>query len=118
MYTIYKSPNNKYFFTLKAKNRQIILTSVMYETKRICSKQIQETVLSSLSDKNYQKERSHNGKYFFRLKSRTNEVIGFSEIFFSETGCETGIISVIENGVRAITIDSTGESMDTIHELY
>ena len=61
-----------------------------------------------VDDKQYECKTSGNGKAYFVLKAKNHQVIGQSQMYESESGCENGMASVKTNGVSTEVRDLTG----------
>ena len=107
-YEIFQSENNKkYYFRLKAKNGQIILSSQGYASKDSAKKGVESVRTNSPEDGQYERKESSNGKQFFNLLAKNKQVIGSSQQYASKEGMENGIKSVMTNGPEAVVEDLT-----------
>jgi uncharacterized protein YegP (UPF0339 family) len=104
-FVISKRTNNEFQFNLKADNGQVILTSQGYTTKASCENGIESVRINSITDENFDRNKSSNNKDYFNLKAGNNQIIGTSEMYESTTGMETGIASVMKNASVAIIED-------------
>ncbi|UOB17354.1 YegP family protein [Abyssalbus ytuae] len=108
MFEIFKSEkNNKYYFNLKAKNGQIILSSQAYESKAGVENGISSVKENADDDSKYERKTASNGKFHFNLKAGNGQVIGSSQMYASEAGMENGIDSVKTNAPDASVKDIT-----------
>ncbi len=92
-----KHDSNEYQFTLKAENGQIIFHSSLYPTKRDALDGISLAKDGSPDRCKYERKTATNGKFYFNLKSSTNQIIGASQLYTSESGMENGIKNVKEH---------------------
>jgi uncharacterized protein YegP (UPF0339 family) len=103
-----KSSNGQQFhFSLKAGNGEAILKSEMYESKAAAENGIESVQKNSGLDERYEKKTSTSGKPYFVLKAGNHQVIGSSEMYESESGCDNGIESVKKNGSTETIKDLT-----------
>lgn len=108
MFELYQSEKSgEYYFRLKAKNGQVILSSEGYSSKSSCQNGIESVKKNSADDGRFERAESKNGKVFFRLKSGNGQVVGKSQMYESASGMENGIKSVRENAASAEVKDLT-----------
>lgn len=108
MFELYQSEKSgEYYFRLKAKNGQIILTGEGYSSKSACQNGIESVKKNSADDGRFERAESKNGKVFFRLKAGNGQVIGKSQMYESASGMENGIKSVRDNAAAAEVKDLT-----------
>lgn len=107
---IFQSENNeKYYFRLKAKNGQVILSSQGYASKA-SAKNGAESVMTNASNGDlYERKEAANGKFHFNLLAKNKQIIGSSQMYASKSGMENGIKSVMENGPKAEIEDLTAK---------
>jgi uncharacterized protein YegP (UPF0339 family) len=104
-FVISKRTNEEFQFNLKADNGQVILTSQGYTTKSSCENGIESVRTNSVSDENFDRNKSTNNKDYFNLKAGNHQIIGTSEMYESASGMETGIASVMKNASLATIED-------------
>lgn len=104
-YVIKKGKNEEYYFSLKADNGQVILSSEGYTSKSACENGIESVKKNSPNDERYDRKKSSNGKHYFNLKAANSQIIGNSEMYESEAGMNNGIESVKKNGPNANTVE-------------
>lgn len=93
-FQIFKSAANyQYYFRLRAKNGEIILSSEGYSTKQSCQGGISSVKNHAPFDINYQRYDSLSN-FTFNLKASNGEIIGRSENYQSRFGRENGIDAV------------------------
>ncbi len=98
MFEIFQSDKNeKYYFNLKAKNGQIILSSQGYADKNGAKNGIDSVKNNCDDDSRYERKTAANGKFHFNLKAGNGQIIGSSQMYASEAGMENGIESVRNN---------------------
>ncbi|RMG30542.1 MAG: DUF1508 domain-containing protein [Bacteroidetes bacterium] len=102
MFEIYQSENNqKYYFRLKAKNGQVILTSQGYANKASAKNGVESVKKNAANDDNFERKEASNGKLYFNLLAANKQVIGSSQMYASKEGREKGIASVKKNAPQA-----------------
>ena len=105
-FEIFQSENNKkYYFRLKAKNGQVILSSQGYANKAGAKNGVKSVVKNAKDDENFERKQTKNGKYHFNLLSANHQIIGSSQMYSSKSGMENGIESVKTNTVLANIVD-------------
>ena len=97
-YELKKAKNGEYFFNLLAGNGQGILKSEMYSSKSAALNGIASVQSNCGNEGQFECKTSTNGKAFFVLKAKNHQVIGQSQMYESESGCENGMASVKTNG--------------------
>lgn len=100
-FVISKRSNGEFQFNLKATNGQVILTSEGYTTRQGCDNGIESVRKNAPEDKRYEHKTASNGKFYFNLKASNGQVIGTSQMYVSEDGCNNGIESVKKNALEA-----------------
>jgi len=96
-----KQSGDKYHFTLKAGNGQVILSSQMYASKSSATNGIESVKKNCGSDSLYEKKTAKNGKFHFNVKSTNGQIIGSSQMYADEGGMNNGIESVKKNAPGA-----------------
>ncbi|MEM6717719.1 MAG: YegP family protein [Bacteroidota bacterium] len=108
MFELFQSENNqKFYFNLKAKNGQIIMSSQGYADKSGAKNGIESCKKNSTDDSKFERKTAKNGKFHFSLKAGNGQIIGSSQMYASEAGMENGIESVKKNAAGAETKDLT-----------
>lgn len=108
-YHVHKSPSKQYYWNLRAGNGERILQSEMYTSKGAAFGGINSCKENSGSADRYEKRTSNDGKPYFILRAKNNEVIGVSETYSSTQARDAGIASCMANGPTSGTQDDTGE---------
>ena len=102
MFELFQSEKSgEYYFRLKAKNGQIILSSEGYTTKAACQNGIESVKKNSQDEARFDKKETEGGKFRFNLKSTNGQVIGTSQNYESEAGRDNGVQSVMTNANEA-----------------
>jgi uncharacterized protein YegP (UPF0339 family) len=100
----YKDKAGEFRFRLKAGNGEIILSSEGYKSKASCDNGIASVKKNCLDEKCFDKKQTDSGKYRFNLKSTNGQVIGSSQSYDSESGCNNGMASVTRNAPDAAIV--------------
>lgn len=107
-FEIFKSENNeKFYFRLKAKNGQIILSSQAYSDKASAKKGIASVQKNAGTDECYERKEASNGKFHFNLCSTNKQIVGSSQMYASKSTMENGIKSVKNVVQQAEIVDLT-----------
>ena len=105
-FEIFKSEKNeKYYFNLKAKNGQIILSSQGYAQRAGAKNGIDSCRTNCGDDSCYETKEAANGKVYFNLLAKNSQVIGKSQMYASKSGMQNGIESVKTNAPDAEVVD-------------
>ncbi|GEP51895.1 UPF0339 protein YegP [Flavobacterium noncentrifugens] len=104
-FQLYKSSiDNQFYFRLKAKNGEIILSGEGYTTKQNAQLGIESVKKNALIDVHYElKDKLSN--YTFNLKAANGEIIGRSENYTTAAARQTGMASVKKNASDAAVED-------------
>ncbi len=106
-YELKKAKNGEYFFNLLAGNGQGILKSEMYSSKSAALNGIASVQSNCGEAGQFECKTSNNGKAYFVLKAKNHQIIGQSQMYESESGCDNGMESVKTNGVSTEIKDLT-----------
>ncbi len=110
-FEIFKSENSdKYYFRLKAKNGQIILSSQGYANKASAKNGAESVMKNAGKDDQYERKEAANGKFHFNLLAANKQIIGSSQMYASKASMENGIESVKSNAPGATIEDLAVES--------
>jgi hypothetical protein len=101
--------NGDFHFNLKAGNGQVILSSQGYSSKDGCLNGIESVKKNAADENKFEKKVSTNGKFYFNLKAGNGQIIGSSEMYESEAGCDNGIASVQKNAPDASVEEAPAE---------
>ena len=101
----YKDKAGAFRFRLKAGNSQTILSSEGYKDKASCSKGIASVKKNCANPKRFVKKQTASGKFVFNLTATNGQVIGTSQSYASESGCNNGIKSVASSAPGAATVE-------------
>jgi uncharacterized protein YegP (UPF0339 family) len=103
----YKDKAGEFRFRLKAGNGETILSSEGYKSMASCTNGIESVQKNCLDDKCFDKKKTDSGKFRFNLKSTNGQVIGTSQNYESESGCDNGMKSVAKSAPGAAIDDQT-----------
>ncbi|NRA52450.1 MAG: YegP family protein [Phaeodactylibacter sp.] len=105
-FEIFQSENNeKFYFRLKAKNGQVILSSQGYANKSGAKNGIESVKKNSSNDDAFDRKEASNGKFHFNLLAANKQIIGSSQMYAAKSGMEKGIESVKTNAPEATIED-------------
>ncbi len=93
--------SDKYYFRLKARNGQIILSSQGYSSKAAAVNGAESVKRNAENDDHFLRKEASNGKFYFNLIAGNQQIIGNSQMYASKAGMENGIESVKTNAVEA-----------------
>ncbi len=90
-FQIFKSSvNAEYYYRLKAKNVEIVLSGEGYKTKQSCQAGIASVKQNSPYDSRYDRKDGYTS-YGFNLKAANGEIIGRGETYTARSARENGI---------------------------
>jgi uncharacterized protein len=99
--------NKQIYFHLTAKNGEPILSSEGYKSKSGAKNGIKSVMTNAPDDGQFKRKVAKNGKNYFNLIAKNNQVIGSSEMYESSKAMENGIKSVAKNAPIAGVEDTT-----------
>jgi len=103
----YKDKAGEFRFRLKAANGQTILSSEGYKAKASCSAGIAAVKKNCSNPKRFVKKQTASGKFVFSLTATNGQVIGTSQTYASESGCNNGMKSVANSAPGASVDDQS-----------
>ena len=101
----YKDKAGEFRFRLKAGNGETILSSEGYKQKASCDNGIESVRKNCQDDNCFEKKETSSGMFRFNLKSTNGQVIGTSQNYKTESGCDNGIDSVKRNAPDAAVVE-------------
>jgi uncharacterized protein YegP (UPF0339 family) len=108
-FEIWKSQKNKkFYFNLKARNGQVILTSQGYANKSGVKNGVNSVQKNCSNDNCFEKKVAKNGKHHFNLLSSNKKIIGSSQMYASKSSMESGIRAVKRVAPDAIVVELEG----------
>lgn len=108
MFEIFQSEKSQeYYFRLKAKNGQVILSSQGYKAKPNCLNGVDSVKKNAGDNARFERMESKNGKHHFNVKASNGQVVGKSQMYESTSGMENGIASVQKTAPDAEVKDLT-----------
>ena len=106
-FEVYKDKAGEFRFRLKAANGQNILASEGYSKKASCMNGIESVKKNSQDPNRFTTKTTASGKMTFSLTATNGQVIGVSQTYESESGCENGMKSVASSAAGATVDDQT-----------
>lgn len=106
-FEVYKDKAGEYRFRLKAANGQNILGSEGYSAKTSCLNGVESVKKNSQNPDRFVKKKTPSGKFRFNLTASNGQVVGTSQSYSSESGCNNGMKSVAACSPGATTDDQT-----------
>jgi len=103
----YKDKAGEFRFRLKAGNGETILSSEGYSAKASCTNGIESVRKNSANPDRFVKKQTDSGKFRFNLTATNGQVIGTSQSYDSESGCDNGMKSVAKNAADASIDDQS-----------
>ncbi len=100
-FEVYEGNGGKYYFRLKAGNGEVILASQGYASKASALSGIESVKNNAVVDAQFDRKESKDGKHYFNLVAKNQEIIGLSEMYESKASMENGIASVGKNAPDA-----------------
>jgi len=100
-----KDKAGEFRFRLKAGNGEIILASEGYRSKDVCLKGVASVKNNCINPGRFEKKTTDSGKFRFNLKSSNGQVIGTSQTYESESGCDNGVKSVASSAPDGTIVD-------------
>lgn len=101
----YKDKAGELRFRLKAGNGETILSSEGYSSKASCDGGIESVRKNAAIPERFEKKQTEGGKFRFNLKASNGQVVGVSQNYDSESGCDNGIASVAKNAPDAKVVE-------------
>jgi uncharacterized protein YegP (UPF0339 family) len=92
-FIISKSSSGNDFFTLKAGNGEVILTSQQYASRKSCDSGVDSVRNNCANASRFEIKTAKDGREYFVLKASNGQVIGQSQMYKSGSGCKNGIVS-------------------------
>lgn len=104
-FQIRPSTNNQFYFVLRAKNGEIVLTaSETYVSKQGCHDGISAVKVNAPYDSRYNRKDGVS-QYSFNLEASNGKILGKSELYTTRSGREDGISAVKRDAPNAPTED-------------
>jgi len=106
-FEVYKDKAGGFRFRLKAANGQNILSSEGYNSKASCMNGVESVKKNSQNPDRFVKKTTPSGKFRFNLTASNGQVVGTSQSYASQSGCNNGMKSVAQCSRGASTDDQT-----------
>lgn len=94
-FTMFEGKNKLYYFNLKARNGEIVLSSQAYRSEASAYNAAFAIVDAGLDTSNYEIHKSANGGGYFTLHAANGEAIATSETYHSTSNARRGRDSVV-----------------------
>ncbi len=101
----YKDKAGEFRFRLKAGNGNNILSSEGYKSKSGCMNGIESVKTNSQDPDRFVKKETDSGKFRFNLTAKNSQIVGTSQNYDSESGCDNGMKSVANNAPDAVVVE-------------
>ena len=101
----YTDKAGEFRFRLKAGNGNTILSSEGYKSKAGCANGIESVRKNSQDPDRFAKKETDSGKFRFNLTAKNSQIIGSSQNYTSESGCDNGMKSVASNAPDAVVVE-------------
>src|SRR5688572_20885267 len=93
-FQIFKSSaNSEYYYRLRARNGEIVLSGEGYKTKQGCHAGVASVKLNAPYDSRYDRKDGYTS-YTFNLKGANREIVGRGETYTARSARENGIEAV------------------------
>jgi len=106
-FSLKKSTDGQYYFTLSRGNGETILSSELYKHKESAIAGIESVRKNSLRADAFEIKKASNGMFYFTLKAMNGQIIGQSQMYSSESHCMIGIQAVAASAFNSNLKDST-----------
>jgi len=103
----YKDKAGEFRFRLKAGNGNTILASEGYKSKSGCANGINSVRKNCVDPDRFVKKKTATGKFRFNLTAKNSQVIGASQNYASESGCNNGMKSVAKTAPDAVVVEES-----------
>ncbi|MFT5169140.1 MAG: hypothetical protein ACI8P3_004388 [Saprospiraceae bacterium] len=102
--------NNKFYFNLKSRNGQVVLTSEGCPTKTVVKKNITTVQKNCTNEKWIETKVEKNGTYTFAITNTKKTVAGISQKYNSVTTMKKGMKAVVRACATETVVDLTAAS--------
>lgn len=104
---IYKDKKGEYRFRLKSSNGENLLASEGYKSKSSAKNGASSVTNNCADTACFVKNKTPSGKHRFNMRAKNNKVIGVSQNYDSEAGCNKGIKAIGRAAKGAKIVDLT-----------
>lgn len=101
-YEVFKAKNGRFYFRLRARSGEIILSSQGYSLRSSAIRAVQSVRNYASDSAHYETKRDKSGKWYFVLVARNTKVIGTGRFYASKPRMQKGIEAVKRTAGRAI----------------
>lgn len=99
--------DGQFHFNLLAGNGEIILTSELYKSKPSALNGIESVKNNAQREGAFEVKPAAGGKFHFVLKASNGQVVGQSQLYANEAGCQNGVEAVKKNAPTAALHDDS-----------
>lgn len=103
MFTLTQGKRGKYHFTLQARNKQVVLTSEVYNSRAAAINGIASVRKNATQRDRFETRTARNGKSYFVLLAKNGEIVGQSQMYAHRNSAYVGIKSVMANAPKSRT---------------
>lgn len=104
-FVILTSDNQQLYFTLRASNHEVVLTSETYTSLSAAKSGIEAVRTAAQSPSNFKPMVSRKEVPYFVLRSANHEVIGTSEMYSTNAKRDAGIVACQRAAREAVVVD-------------
>lgn len=104
-FEVYTDKAGETRFRLKASNGNNILSSEGYKSRSGCLNGIESVKKNCTDPARFVKKQTATGKFRFSLTAKNHQVIGTSQNYESESGCDNGMKSVAKSAPDAKVVE-------------
>ena len=102
--------NNKFYFNLKSRNGQVVLTSEGFPNKSTAKRNISTVQKNCTDDKWIETKIAKNGTHTFAIMNTKKAVVGKSQKYNSVITMKKGMKAVVRASATETVIDLTASS--------
>ncbi len=106
-FEIYKDKAGEFRFRLKAGNGENILASEGYKAKASCIKGIESVKKNAKDAGRFDVGATKAGKFRFNVKASNGQIVGTSQSYANEAGCQSGVACVMKDAPDAKVEDNS-----------
>jgi uncharacterized protein YegP (UPF0339 family) len=104
-FILLQSKDDQTYFTLRAANHEVVLTSEMYTSLSAAKNGIEAVRTAAQLDDNFVRKSSHDGQPYFVLRAANHEIIGVSQMYSSPAKRDEGVLACQRAAAEARLVD-------------
>ena len=104
-FVIYNSADGQIYFTLRASNHEVVLTSETYTSLSAAKNGIEAVRTAAQAPTNFKPMVSRKEEPYFVLRSVNHEIIGTSEMYSTNAKRDEGIAACQRAAKMAVVVD-------------